>query len=666
MSFLTGLFNKFADDEQYDALDYDKDGRPLYSDDIVTMVKSELERRRDDRLTFELQWQLNTNFLNGNQRCGINLRSGTIEQYSMPEGAENETYNKIKPLAKTRKANINKVSLAMAVKPRTSESDDASKAKVSTLLLRYKQSTSDFGKFKSRLLDWSETLGCCYVLSWWDTGKGDKVGEIEQTEIDENGVAKVYTEAIYSGDVNYGLLSPYEVFPESMYKQEIEDQRNIIVEQVLSAEDIYDLYGVETTGKSIDTYSIAPVDGAGGFGYVATVSTLTSKTVENAEKVITWFERPGRRYPNGRLIIIIGDNLFHYGELPYDEIPIVTCKSDEVSGQFYGESFIQTCIPLQRAYNGMMNTVHDYVKRLTVSNPLVEEGSISDYNEFLDNLFVPGTPVEYKTGYQIPKFMDVPDFPSDIYSQLQKIVSDMEYSAGVSQLMVYGHQSGVTSGTALKTLESIDNTRLSLTGDNLRNCIAALGKMWLKIYKRHVSGYRVLQIAGGNDAGDVLVWSGEDINSYDVTFDAENELIYSTEQQAQNFTTALQLGFFTNGDGTIPEEIKERGRQLLKVNSADIGASVYELQRQRANRENTLVNSGVPPVIMEFDDHALHINEHTKLLLQLDYLSLKERMPQVAQQFEAHINEHKAVLEQRSANMQAQMMQAQQIQKGGF
>jgi hypothetical protein len=65
---------------------------------------------------------------------------------------------------------------------------------------------------------------------------------------------------------------------------------------------------------------------------------------------------------------------------------------------------------------------------------------------------------------------------------------------------------------------------------------------------------------------------------------------------------------------------------------------------------------------MELDDHALHINEHTKELLQSDYLARKEKMPDVYAQFERHIAEHKAVIEQRMANAQAQMMN----QKGGI
>lgn len=645
-------------------LDVDRHGKELYADDIVSTVLGELERRRRDRMNFELQWRLNTNFLYGNQRCDINVRSGTVEQYDLPEdGTESEIYNQIEPLCKTRKANLNKISYAMTVVPRTSELDDAAKAKVSTALLRYKQSVSGFDKFVSKLIDWCELLGSCYVLSWWDVMGGEYVGTFEKAEADGDNIC-VRKEAVYSGDVNFGLLSPYEVFPEDLYRQDIADQRSIITEQVMTVDEIYDLYGVNVDGRGIETYSVCPTEGAGGYGYCASVTALASRTAENSEKVITWYEKPGRRYPGGRLIIVIGDKLFHYGELPYDEIPIAACKSDEVSGQFYGRSVIQSLIPLQRAYNGMMNTVHDYAKRLSVSNLMLEEGSVSDYDELMERIFEPGSPIFYKRGYAKPDFIEPADFPSDIYGQIEKIKNDMEYVAGVSQLMVYGQSNGVTSGTAIQSLTEIDNTRLSTTGENIRSCIMTVAKQWLSVYKRHASGMRVMKLVGGNDAGDVMVWSGDSINSYDVKFDVENELIYGEEARRQSFFTALNAGLYTSGDGSIPDEVKSRGLELLKLDGCG-GTGVRELHKLRATRENSAFRTGIPPEISEADDHALHIEEHTKAILQFEYEGMRRTAPELCRKFEEHIAMHRQRTAEAEARRSATMAESTENNNGG-
>lgn len=43
-----------------------------------------------------------------------------------------------------------------------------------------------------------------------------------------------------------------------------------------------------------------------------------------------------------------------------------------------------------------------------------------------------------------------------------------------------------------------------------------------------------------------LVWSSEDINSYDIEFDTENELLHNEELQKENFLQAFNLGLFTD------------------------------------------------------------------------------------------------------------------------
>lgn len=644
MGIFSGLFSRFASEHTRNEVAENEflDGNGVTRSEIEEYVKRELERRREERRPLELQWQLNANFLYGNQRCDINLVSGTVEQYEdVNEGLENEVFNQIEPLFKTRQANLNKVTYAMTVRPRTNETDDIAKAKISTQLLRYKQNESGFDGFKTRLTAWAEITGTAFVLCWWDPNKGECVGEIEDSVTDENGNVSRTVQRIYSGDIEYGMLSPFEVFPETVYKSEIEDQRSVILEQVMTADEIYDLYGVSVQGGSVETYSVAPVEGAGGYGYVATVSKLTSRTVENAAKVITYYEKPGRRYPGGRMVILIDGKLYSYGDLPYGQIPLVAIKSDDVAGQFFGRSFIQSLIPLQRAYNGMMNTIHDYAKRLSMSNPVLEEGSVDDLDEVLDNVFMPGGAIVYKPGHAKPTFMDVPDFPSDIHAQLAKIKSDMEYTAGVSQLMVYGQKNGVTSGTAIQNLTEIDNTRLSITGENIRNGILHLARLWLKMYKECASGYRVLHISGSNDAGDVLVWCSGDINSYDVKFDTENELIYSEENQRQNFQAAFSMGLFADANGRIPESFKAQALERMKVGEYTSLLGTKELHRQKAERENSFLRFGTLPVLEEYDDHALHVDIHERLMLGLEYQAMKASKPSLCTAFEEHVAEHR-------------------------
>ena len=98
--------------------------------------------------------------------------------------------------------------------------------------------------------------------------------------------------------------------------------------------------------------------------------------------------------------------------------------------------------------------------------------------------------------------------------------------------MVTGaNPTGVVSGTAIDKLQKIDSTRLSLTADGIRSAIKALALLWLKIYKRHAKTCRVLSIAEQNEMSSEFTWTSEDINSFDVVFDSDNELKNSEEKQ---------------------------------------------------------------------------------------------------------------------------------------
>ena len=73
--------------------------------------------------------------------------------------------------------------------------------------------------------------------------------------------------------------------------------------------------------------------------------------------------------------------------------------------------------------------------------------------------------------------------------------------------MVSGNApSGVTSGTAIDNLMEIDNTRLSLTGEHIREAVRQLAVVWLEINKKYATVKRVVSTVGSNNIGNALVW----------------------------------------------------------------------------------------------------------------------------------------------------------------
>ena len=622
----------------------DIDGTPIYSDTFIADIKGELEKRKGERLVFEQQWKLNTNFLNDHQFCDINPTTNMVEDYpEIDEYSERGVYNRIAPIMATRQASLNTLRYNMTVKPRTSDLDDIDKAHISTKLLRHAGDILDFTKIMHDAVSWAESLGTAFIYSYWDTRAGRELLSTITIEAHQ-GESNVSCDSVREGDLGCGLLSPYEVFPDDLYKQDIKDQQSIIVEQIMSKSEIYDIYGIVVNGTEKPVQRISGTEVNNYYGMAATVVTYTEGTKSDSESVITYFEKPSRHYPDGRMAIIIGSELIWYSALPYDEIPIVAIKSEVVPGQFFGRSVIRRLIPLQRSYNGCKNKIHDYLKAVTTGKDYVEDGSV-DIDDYVLHAHVPGYPVVYKKGFSRPQPRQNEALPATLYNEANELERAMEYTAGVSQLMAYGQTpSGMTSGAALEKLRAIDESRLSLVGDNIRDGVIKVARLWLSIFKRYASGYRVISVCSKNDASRLAVWHKDDITSYDVYFENENELRESEAEQRARFLEAFNAGFFASSDGSIDKRLKARAIEAMKLGTYDDISSIDDLQMQNARNENSDFICGIIPDIGDFDDHELHLDEHVRFALGADYKVLRKKFPDYAKALSDHIEKHRKAL----------------------
>ena len=675
MSFVDGVKSFFglARDEPVDenmALGVNPDGSTLYKDNLIGMIEDKLSEAKKERHPWELQWELNANFLVGNQFVDINTYSGKIEEYAKAhEYEEREVYNQIEPLVETRIANLEQITYAMTVKPATDELVDIQKARVATALLRHHQTVTNFNDKMHSGISLMELCGTAFFMSWWDTAKGEYVGKQTIEVVGDNGV-EIREAPVFGGDIDYGVITPYEVYPESCYKEKICDQRYIILEQVLSVGEIYDRYGIKVEGADIDTFSVCPTPNLGGYGYEATIMGNGHVSTPDAAKLVTYFEKPSRDYPGGRMVVYCRgqdpNKLIYYGVLPGGEYPLVAIKAKIVSGRFFGRSVIESLIPLQRKYNGVKNRIMNYIHTIVTNGYIAVEGSI-DTNEYEENGSAPGAILTYKQGFSAPIPKQNVSLPQTVHQTYQDLRTEMEYVAGVSQLMVSGNpRSGVDSGVAMQTLRDIDNTRMALTGNNIRDGVLELAKQWISLMRRNVTGQRACMAVGANDIGDVISWTAEDLNSYDIEYITENELVLSPEAKKASFIEAFNMGAFVDDTGRIDRRTRRKLAEAMDIRDFSDVVGNSELQEKYAGRENAFAKKGIMPVVKEYDDHEIHVDEHMRFVLQAEFLKYEKDNPTLAKQFIAHINEHKQVIAQNEQAQQMQAVQMQRMAKGGM
>ena len=179
------------------------------------------------------------------------------------------------------------------------------------------------------------------------------------------------------------------------------------------------------------------------------------------------------------------------------------------------------------------------------------------------------------------------------------------------------------------------------------------------MYKQFAPGYRVVNIVGSNDVGSALTWCSEDINSYDIKYDAENELKMSEEQQKENFLAAWEMGLFQDDNGRIDPAFKQKALELMKIGNYTGMTTEAEQHRKNARRENAFFERGVIPEVGEYDNHEIHTAEHRAYFLQMNFNVFKRKNPELAQMFLMHMKSH----EQAKANIEAQIQQTMMLQQ---
>lgn len=597
-------------------------------DELVASVKEDFEKRREARRPLELCWRLNMNFLVGNQFCSISHRGDIEEDGKQYFWQQREVYNHIAPIVETRLSKLARVKAKASVRPSTSDDIDVAAAKFSTAVLETICAENNWNDLLSRANMWSETCGTAFYKVVWDS---------------EKGIALDADSTVREGDVSILVIPPFEIFPENLAVSAICAQDSIIHAKAYSTDEVKRLWGKDVKGSSVSVFSLDNASVCGGLGYSATVPTVDCEQKENAVVVIEKYELPTTNYPNGRLIIVGGDELLYNGELPYINgengargYPFCKQVCLDAIGEFFGASIIERIIPVQRAYNTVKNRKHEFMNRIAMGVMAVEDGSI-DTDNLEEEGLSPGKVLIYRQGSTPPIMLNAGQVPADFHIEEERLLSEFVMISGVSEVTTYSQvPSNVASGTAISLLLEQDDTRISLTADSLRNCVKGVGKQILKLYKQFATAPRIKRIAGENSEVEMRAFSANDLTDDDLVFDTSNELEDTNAGRKAMVLELLKLGLLADENGEMSARTKTRIFDILGFGNWEDSRDIDELHLKKAQRENAeLLKKPVVPDSV--DNHILHIDEHTKLFITK---SVAQNAAQKARVLE-HINNHK-------------------------
>ena len=604
-------------------------------EDIVSDVRSDYETRAAERRQFESQWQLNANFVIGNQYCRIGVKGDVEDCEKDYYWQEREVFNHIATILETRLAKLSRVRPKMSVLPASDDDGDVKTAKASGKILDSAYNKLDVNTLVGNATMWSELTGSVFYKVTWDNKGGRKVGLDEKKK------------PLYEGDVRIDVCPPYEILPDSLICQSVEDCVSIIHAKAVSVEDVKRIWGKDVKPEDTDVVSISNIGVIGGLGLASAVSKIGRDKKQDRVIVIERYTRPTPQKPNGELVIVAGKTLLHYGELPYlngtdgeRELPFIQQNSINRAGCFFGTSMVERAIPIQRAYNAVKNRKHEFLNRIAVGVLAVEDGSVDTENLETEGLS-PGKILVYRQGSNAPRLMSPGSVPADFTVEEQRLLDEFVDVSGISEIMRSSSvPASVTSGVAIQMLIEQDDTRISVTAENIRRAVKKIAQHMLRLYRQFALTPRLARFVGDEGETELICWSKSDISSDDIIFDTDNEINTTTAAKQSMMFDLLKAGLLYDEDGKLSDAMRYKILEVFGYGGWERTQNVSALHVSRAGKENAAITNKEPQA-SEVDDHELHVAEHVKYFLSHEFEERCVRRPELKERLLNHIREHK-------------------------
>ncbi len=590
-----------------------------FEEDVVSEIKKDFAARQKMRRPYELAWQLNMNFVMGNQYCQITPRGSIEQEEKYYFWQEKQVYNHIAPIVETRLSRLNRVRPRPIARPFSNTDSDVNAAKLSTKILDSARDKMHLDEAVTHATAWSEVCGTSFYKIVWDNERDD---------------------------ICVSVCSPFEIYPDSNVTQGVEECRSIIHAKVMPRAEVENKWKVVLPGETIKVFALSSTGGIGGLGYNSTVPSITQETKTDQVLVLERYTKPTSQYPDGRLEIVAGDKLLYVGDLPYkigDDgtkvFPFVRQISAEQAGCFWGASIVERVIPIQRAYNAVKNRKHEFLNRLSMGVLTVEDGSV-DTDNLEEEGLSPGKILVYRQGSEKPKLMDSGNVPNDFSYEEDRLLQEFVTVSGVSEFARNSKTpTTVTSGVALQLIAEQDDIRLAASIDSVKAAIKKLSKYVLRMYKQFVSKSKLARFFDGEIGAEVFYFSGSDIGSDDIVFETENELSDSPATRRSMVMDLLQAGILSDSQGKLSQSTKAKILTLMGFGNWDNAQDVSQLHLKRAQKENVEMDKAE---LLEVDDHAIHIEEHTRFVVSGQADDDKAYREKVLN----HVKAHKKFLQQ--------------------
>lgn len=606
---------------------------------LWSFLKERVDLGLELRRPFERSWLISLAFLDGKQYSFFNATAHMVQQLKLVPGRVRVVDNKLLPRWKRLVADWIKTEPEMSVVPQTMEEEDILAAKLGDKVLKWFWQTNRMKTKQRTLAGWVFATGNGFLDDRWNR----KLGPVT---VDEKG------DVVYAGDVDCGVWSPFEILVpfEGMGNTDLHCFPWLIK---MKWRDLDYLKGNYKRGAEVvaeerpgSVVNLGSLFGAGG---------QNTKRVDGA-MLYELYVQPCAEWPKGKFIAAANGIVLEEENFPYNEYSVEHFKAIDVPGVFWGKAEMEEAIGLQRTWNRTLSSMEEFNRTMAKGKWLIPRGS--DMEADPDDTHGQKLYYTAKLG-QKPELLSLKGLPTSVVEVLSAT------SAALDDLF---HQHEISRGTNKSDIRSGEMVAL-LREQDAHGAIPAhaifeeaLERVMARVLRRMQEGYeeqRMLSIVGRDDEIEVFAFKGADLrNNTDVKVKKQSSLPDSRIAREARILEKYSQGLY--GDPRDPS-VRRHVLQMLDEAPAKILFSTEKKDEALAKWENKLLMQGVGVVANDYDNPAIHLEEHENQRKSLDFQKLKLENVQVFMQlemlFEEHCRPHRQKLqEQREAMLREQVM----------
>lgn len=620
---------------------------------LVSWVHSEYEKANSAREKEKREWVLNLAFYNKMHDATITGKGSILGEgnlYVPPRSARSKTkrvVNRIRSMARTEIAKMTSQPPTISVVPSSADMDDMFAASAGENVYLSVTTRAKLQAEVTKAAFWISITGNGFLKTYWDANREDK----------DTGVA---------GDIVIESVSPFHLFVPDIREEDIEKQSFVLNMYAKPLDQLRQFYGAELEGVEISA------------------STVTKETLLDAKYLATdsqerkpdscmvyemWVKPGGCKFmPNGGLVTLVDKTIVAYydqglpyshGEYPFAHIGHVP------TGKFYRASAIEDLRELNLDYNANVSLIAETRQKMGKPQLLAQRGSIAA-TKITNEV---GLVIEYRPGTPPPTPMPLPELPSYLFQEQERILSDMEDISGQHQVSKGSAPPGVTAATAISFLQERDDSYMAPTFQSLDMGHEKIGKHILTLAVQYWDTPRLVKTAGDDAAFDVRKLQGADIkNGTDLRVERGSTLPESTAARRAMILDLMNTGHIPSEKGlellelggshrildSLQADKRQAQRENVKMREASVeditglaaqwSATAQALEAQSIDPEMPDPDTGIPmePIavpVNEWDNHDIHIEIHNLFRKSQAYESLS---PEVKELFDKHVKHHEA------------------------